>query len=249
MKDIFQSVNTEKNASVDKIYCAWEHNGADTLLYAVDFIGAYTRGSSLTEALAKMPNEIASYLIWSGTKQPVPTEIEVIEEKNSDLLIADADSDILFSKETKVLTHQEYLWLKTLALKSANDVLTLYHSIPDKKAAAALPRKTFYGAVPRNADEMYLHIRHVTPYYFGEIGVPADCEGNIYDCRRRGFQVLESQKAFLRNNVVTGNGGELWSLRKVLRRFLWHDRIHAKAMYRMAIKLFDHAQISNPFYF
>ena len=25
------------------IHCVWEHNGSDSLLYAVDFVGAYTR--------------------------------------------------------------------------------------------------------------------------------------------------------------------------------------------------------------
>ena len=29
------------------INCVWEHNGSDTLLYAANFIGAYTRGESL----------------------------------------------------------------------------------------------------------------------------------------------------------------------------------------------------------
>ena len=32
------------------INCVWEHNGSDTLLYAVDFVGAYTRGESLGRA-------------------------------------------------------------------------------------------------------------------------------------------------------------------------------------------------------
>ena len=27
--------------------------------------------------------------------------------------------------------------------------------------------------------------------------------------------------------------GEMWTLRKVLRRFVWHDRIHAKAILRI----------------
>ena len=44
------------------IYCVWEHNGNDTLLYAIDYIGAYTRGESLEIAKAKMPGEIISYL-------------------------------------------------------------------------------------------------------------------------------------------------------------------------------------------
>lgn len=42
------------------ISCVWEHNGKDTLLYAVDYVGAYTRGESLEVAKKKMPQEIAS---------------------------------------------------------------------------------------------------------------------------------------------------------------------------------------------
>ena len=48
------------------INCIWEHNGNDTLLYAVDYVGAYTRGENLDIAKAKMPAEISSYLKWCG---------------------------------------------------------------------------------------------------------------------------------------------------------------------------------------
>ena len=37
-----------------RVKCVWEHNGNDTLLYAVDYPGAYTRGASLREASEKM---------------------------------------------------------------------------------------------------------------------------------------------------------------------------------------------------
>ncbi len=50
------------------IKCVWEHNGNDTLLYATDFIGAYTRGETLDISKAKMPQEILSYLKWLGGK-------------------------------------------------------------------------------------------------------------------------------------------------------------------------------------
>ena len=43
-----------------KIRCAWEHNGNDTLLYAIDFVGAYTRGENLEAATKKMMQEISS---------------------------------------------------------------------------------------------------------------------------------------------------------------------------------------------
>ena len=231
------------------INCVWEHNGRDTLLYAVDFVGAYTRGETLEAAVRKMQAEICSYLKWCGKKAVTSMDIVIIEEKVSELAICDADSDVLFESEQPPLTTEEYETLKTLALKSAKDFLALYESIPDKNEAAAPERKTFYGPVPRTANEMYEHTKNVNTYYFAEIAVKADHDGNIYECRKRGFEALESNPDFLQNAVTEGSYGEDWSLRKVLRRFIWHDRIHARAMYRMAIKVFGAESIVNPFYF
>ncbi len=231
------------------INCVWEHNGNDTLLYAIDFIGAYTRGESLEIAKAKMPDEIASYLKWLGEDAFENIEIIIAGEKDSDLAIKDADSDVLFESEKAPLTVEEYKMLKALALKSAKDFLTLYESIPDKSATASLARKTFYGQVPRTADEMYEHTKNVNEYYFAEIEIDADNSGNIYECRKRGFEALEAKPDFLQNAVIEGSYGEDWSLRKVLRRFIWHDRIHARAMYRMAVKVFGAENVANPFCF
>lgn len=231
------------------INCVWEHNGRDTLLYAVDFVGAYTRGETLEAAVRKMQAEICSYLKWCGKKAVTSMDIAIIEEKVSELAICDADSDVLFESEQAPLTTEEYEALKALALKSAKDFLALYESIPDKDAAAAPERKSFYGPVPRTANEMYEHTKNVNTYYFAEIAVEADHDGNIYECRKRGFEALESSPDFLQNTVRKGSYGEDWSLREVLRRFIWHDRIHAKAMYRMATKVFGAESIVNPFYF
>lgn len=231
------------------IKCVWEHNGNDTLLHAVDYIGAYTRGESLAVSMAKMPNEIAAYLRWRGKNVADDIEVSVVGEKNSDLSIKDADSDILFENEKAPLSAEEYEKLKALALKSAVDFLALYESVPDKSAIAASARKTFYGQVPRSADEMYEHTKNVNEYYFSEIEVDADNGGDIYECRRRGFATLEAKPDFLGNAVIEGSYGEYWSLRKVLRRFIWHDRIHARAMYRMAVKVFGAEKVSNPFFF
>ena len=231
------------------INCVWEHNGNDTLLYAVDYIGAYTRGESLEIAMSKMPQEIISYLKWLGEDTSDNIEVVIVGEKASDLAIKDADSDVLFESEKLLLTADEYEKLKTLALKSAKEFLILYESIPDKSATAIAERKTFYGQVPRTADEMYEHTKNVNEYYFAEIDVDADNDGSIYECRKRGFEALEAKPDFLQNAVIEGSYGEDWSLRKVLRRFVWHDRIHARAMYRMAVKVFGAENVANPFCF
>lgn len=227
----------------------WEHNGNDTLLYSVDNVGAYSRGESLDVAISKIKSEIEAYSLWKNQNFEHNFEIEIVQEKNSNLQIADADSDILFDSEKAPLTQEEYEELKALVLKSANDFYALYSSISDKNESCIPRRKTFYGDVPRTAHEMYEHTKSVNSYYFGEIGVDVDNEGTIYDCRKKGFELLEQKKGFLENPIIEGSYDELWSLRKMLRRFLWHDRIHAKAMYRMAIRTFGVNKIQNIFEF
>ena len=229
--------------------CVWEHNGNDTLLYSVNYVGAYTRGNSLESAMAKMRTEIVAYSSWIGQDCEQKTNIEIIQEKDSDLRIADADSDILFDTERAPLSREEYEELKALVLKSARDFYELYSSISNKNESCLPHRQTFYGAVPRTAQEMYEHTKNVNSYYFAEINVDVDNEGTIYDCRKRGFERLEQTPGFLDNVVIEGSYDELWSLRKVMRRFLWHDRIHAKAMYRMAVKTFGAFGADNTFKF
>lgn len=231
------------------ITCICEHNGNDSLLYAVELPGAYSRGESPEIALRKMKAEIRSYGKWAGITQEETTKITILHDVPSALNIADADSDVLFPSEQLPLTPEEYAAQKTLALKSAADFLLLYEAIPDKHRFHRPIRKTFYGQVPRTAEEMYLHTRNVNAYYFGEIGVDADNTGTILDCRKAGFAALEQTPDFLKNLVLEGSYGEHWSLRKLLRRFIWHDRIHAKAMYRMAVRIFGQEPIPDPFFF
>ena len=131
----------------------------------------------------------------------------------------------------------------------AADFQQLYDAVPQKDVSDRPVRPTFYSKVPRTAQEMYDHTKCVNPYYFGEIGAEADAEGSILACRQRGFQTLETMPDYLENRVICGSYDEEWSLRKVLRRFLWHDRIHARAMYRMAVRMFGKDAVPDPFCF
>ena len=232
-----------------KIECVWEHNGNDSILYANNFVGAFARGSSREEAIQKMPEEIRRFQLWRGEGLDENFEIEIVQEKESSLQIKDADSDVIFEAEKLPLSAEEYKYLKSVAMKSAEDFYHLYTSFPDKNKSVNPIRKTFYGDVPRTAEEMYRHTKSVNAYYFSEIGVDVDNEGTIVSCRARGFDVLESIPNFLSLEPVTGSYDELWSVRKVLRRFIWHDRIHAKAMYRMGVLTFGADAIPDLFGF
>ena len=233
-----------------KIQGICEYNDQGYLIYAANYPGAYVRGRSKEEALAKFPGELRSYLRWCGfPKTPPQTlEFQILQSKSSPLQIQDADSDILFDTEKEALSSEEYERLKYLVLKSARDFRALYTAIPNPEISGRAPRQTFYGAVPRTPREMYEHTNRVTAYYTAPFGIETINMPDIYTNRLQALGELESLPDFLSGKVYLGDDGEEWTLRKALRRFLWHDRIHAKAMWRTAKALWGD-QIPNPFFF
>lgn len=232
-----------------KIQCVWEHNGDDTLLYAANLPGAYARGENLEIAMEKMQSEVNAFLSWRDGNTVDQVDLSIAQDAACNLRVCDADSDVLFETEKAPLTMSEYAALKALALKSAVDFQRLYESISDKTRSDLPIRNTFYGKVPRTAEEMYQHTKNVNSYYFGEIDIDVDNDGTILECRQRGFAQLEQNADFLKNLVIEGSYSELWTVRKVLRRFIWHDRIHVKAMYRMAVRTFGKDSVTDTFFF
>ena len=221
-----------------KIPCIREHRGEDTILWVIPCPGAFARGACLSEALEKIPGDLVQWSEWTGLPAPENAEPVIAGEVESTLDVRDGDSDALTDGEREALSREEYVRLRDAAIRSAEQFKRLYESVPDPDRSENPVRQTFYGAVPRTAREMYEHTKNVNAYYFGEIGVEADNEGDIVDCRRRGFERLEKQPDFLKNDVFAGSWQEDWTLRKLLRRFIWHDRIHARAMGRMVKRTF-----------
>ena len=233
-----------------KIEAVCEYNDKGYLIYATNFVGAYVRGATENEALSKFGGEVRAYLRWCGVCE-LPkddVQVEIVQRKESPLQICDADSDVLFDAERVPLREAEYERLKLLVLKSARDFRKLYESIPNPDISGRAPRRTFYGAVPRTPHEMYEHTNSVTSYYTGAFGLETENVADIYANRMQALAELETLPDFLSDKVYIAPDGESWTMRKVLRRFIWHDRIHAKAMWRTAVALWG-SEIINPFYF
>ena len=213
------------------VFCAFERVGIGIVTLS-NYPGAYTRGENPIIAKSKLKDEVTDYCNWLGIALPADFTFETVQEKTSDLDIKDADSDVIFDTERLPFSEKEYFLQKEIVLKSAEDFLKTYNSVKDKNASSLPLRKTFYGFVPRTADEMYIHTKNVNSYYFGEIGIHADNGGDIVSCHMHGFEEIERRGLICDGSVYSGQFGEEWSLRKVMRRFIWHDRIHKKAMLR-----------------
>lgn len=227
-----------------------EYNDKGYMLFAENYPGAFMRGKTKEEALGKVPTEILSYNTWRGCAAPQPgTPIVIVQEWKTNLDVADADSEVLFDSERTPLTQSEYVSLKTLVLKSAEDFRTLHDSIPDHNLTTRPARKTFHGDVPLTADAMIEHTNNVTQYYAAQLGIQLENVPDICENRLNAMNRIELLPGYLDPAVVLGDYGEWWSLKKVLRRFIWHDRIHARAMYRMAVSLWGKGVVEDPFCF
>ena len=234
-----------------RIQAAMEYNDGGVLLYALELPGAYVRGKTLEQAREKFGAEARSWLRWAeGTILPAEeaVQVEIAEKKKSALQVCDADSDMIFASERMPFAPGEYGRMKRLAIASAAGFEKLYGSIADQDRPLRPERETFYGSIPRTAREMYLHTNGVTAYYFREVGIKAENLPEMTKGRIAGLKLLEQTPDFLENPVFVGSYEDEWSAKKMLRRFIWHDRIHARAMYRRARMIWGN-RIENPFFF
>lgn len=231
------------------IRVAIEYNEHGSMINLVDYHGAFTRGKTRDIAFKKIQNEYIDYLQWLNAKE-IENDIdyEIVQEQYSKLKISDADTEILLYTEKKQLSVEGYEYLKGLVIKSAFDFNELYLSIPNKNYSVIKPRKTFYGNVPRTAKEMYVHTNEVTNFYLNGLHLAIDDGNDIYNNRLSAMKEIDGNINLLRNEPLYINN-EYWTLSKVLRRFIWHDRIHAKAMYKLATTKWESSEIVNNFHF
>ena len=193
-----------------------ETNGKGWLLWAAQCPGAFARGATENEALAKLPGDVRRFLRWAG--EPA--------------------GDITVTPGAPIES----------SLHTEDDFCTLFESIPNPDISPRAPRTSFYGPVPRTPREMYDHTNSTTAYYMAAFGIPFENMPDLYANRLQALAEIEEREELLTGKVCTAPDGERWTLRKLLRRFLWHDRIHARAMWRMAAPLWGSA-VADPFGF
>ena len=229
-----------------------EYSDKGAMLWADAYPGAYTRGETVSKALEKFPKTLSVFAQWAyGVPMPdlAESDFVVTHAYKTDLQVEDADSDVLFPSERLPMDMTEYTQKKQLCIRSAQDFEKLLASIPQKDRALRKSRRTFYGKIPCSAREMAEHTNNTLEYYANAVGVPFENEGGLLENRRRLFRAIESTPDFLSSRVYTDSDGELWTRKKMLRRLLWHDRIHARALYRLAITFWSKERIENPFFF
>ena len=168
-----------------------ETNGKGWLIWAAQCPGAFARGATENEALAKLPGDVRRFLRWAG--EPAG-DITVTPGApiESGLHTEDADSDLLLEADCAPMTEADYAAAKLLVLKSARDFCALFESIPNPDISPRAPRTSFYGPVPRTPREMYDHTNHTTAYYMAAFGIPFENMPDLYANRLQALAEIGS---------------------------------------------------------
>ena len=230
-----------------------EYNDKGVTLWSLRYPGAFARGETAAEAVRKLPAACRRYRLWA--KLPIEADaagdeqVRCTRKIKVDAPVEEGFTEALFPEEKLALDMARYTSLKTLCLISARDLEALFASIPQKDRALLKSRRTVYGKVPVTAREMLSHVIEAQRTWSTLFGVNlGESQGLLAD-RKQLFIGLEGQPGYLAGRLVTGPDGELWTLRKLLRRLLWHDALHGRALYRKAVTFWQKERIKNPFGF
>jgi len=233
---------------------AFETNGKGYMGFIVELPGAFVRGRTEEEAIAKVNREVNLYLKWLTLEQQHDYTIEVVQIHRSSLMVEDADNEILLDADKKMLDEEEFQSLINLVWDSGETFFNLFANSKFKDwIDKARVRKTFYGENPKTIQEIFSHVKDCQYYYLSRTKITSEEKEEDF-IKIREFCLAEIEKIYHKNNnsLIFNVDSELWTLKKILRRFIWHDRIHGKAITRILEKqrqlgVID--EFNDPFHF
>jgi len=223
----------------DSLSVAFETNGKGHLGFIAELPGAFLRGRSEAEALAKLDCEVECYLRWLGIANPKKRYgSTVVQRHTSSLTVEDADCEILLEADRRAVGGKELDNLSALSLFSGRSLLQTCSGAKLKDwVDEARVRKCFHGNNPTTVQEVFQHVKGTQLYYLSRLPLPLPKSEDFMEERTAGLREIKELAAKEGGSLhVYRVDNEDWTVRKVLRRFVWHDRIHGRAVVRMLRK-------------
>lgn len=223
----------------DNLSVAMETNGRGFMGFIVELPGAFVRGPGENEALAKVPIEAQSYIRWLGSEEHASFNSQVVQRHSCSLMVEDGDCEILLDSDKGFVSESEWRQLTEMAKYSGETFCELFDSAKLKDwVDEARIRKTFYGNNKKTIQEIFDHVKRTQYYYLSRTSqrLFENEEESLMMIRKDCFQILNQLFGQHNNSRLFRLDNEDWTLKKIMRRFIWHDRIHGKAIVRILEK-------------
>ncbi len=214
------------------------------IAWVADLPGCYSAARTSTEAIAQAPASIARHYSWlsdhdaSLAAPSGPVEIEVAETFHSFASKRDPEYIVnaFFEDDRRALGYWEVVTAQRLLSWTREALLQAVRPMDARQLNQPIP-----GEVRGTIAGILEHVAGTENWYLGMLKPAVGkslLSGTLFEklaeVRRRTHEQLWS---FIGETRITENYDELWSVRKVLRRALWHEQDHTQQIRRLGAEL------------
>ncbi len=218
----------------------WKGNEWGWSAWSLAHIGFATWAPTRDEVLGRAPGKLAEYLQWltrhgSDITEAVSTETIVVEEISG--------NEVAFVHDLAPAAPEEIARCQRFLEFSRQDVLDAVKDLPDALLDWDPPYQHYAEwARWRSIRQILTHIAATeVGYYLPVIGYsrsgPSELAGKHWreqlSYSRRETEQFLAELADSRDRARVTKADEVWSVRKVLRRLVWHDLLHWKSIKRI----------------
>ncbi|MBL8096709.1 MAG: type II toxin-antitoxin system HicB family antitoxin [Anaerolineales bacterium] len=210
-----------------------EHLDGRWYAHVAELPGAFSDGGTVDEATRGAAQAIANHLVWSEADvdhgpRPLATVTEIIRSWN---YAPDYEVNAFFATDRPPLTDEDVEGMRKLLYLARAELLDSFLGLTFDQLVQKPDPETW------SVVEVLRHISTAENWYLDRLGLahePAwemgDTLGRVLLVRQHLLDVLPG---LVGDERVTEWNGELWSPRKVVRRTLWHELLHARDIKRV----------------
>ena len=200
--------------------------------------GCFSRGSSREDALDRAPRAIADYFNWRDGYERVSDEVvdsihvQVVEAFENYETLDGYWVNSFFEYDRRPPTAAEVDDVRWLLNCTRSDLITTIRRAPSSSLDEEIAGERF-----GSLSGILKHVATAERWYFDKLGLalPKEQLGTdpfgMLDAVRR-HTVIQLPR-LVQNREIREIRGELWSARKVVRRMLWHERVHTWHLQRL----------------
>jgi predicted RNase H-like HicB family nuclease/uncharacterized damage-inducible protein DinB len=227
---------TEISAATYDVYLEETAEGA-TLALILDLPGCFASGASRQEALDHLQTATAEYHAWLRRHDDYTPDVRgpfVFALKEVFQITYDGDYEInsFFASDAQPATDEDIEWALALLGWQREDLLERISGLADE----ALDWKPSNSPDAQSIRQILDHIAQAEVWFMGRLDetppriLVANIPGpttldRLQRVRQAAIMRVKSYPKELRGKIFTHHG-EQWTLRKALRRAVWHERDH-----------------------
>lgn len=221
--------------------CEIDREG-QVMAWVAELPGCYARGRNLDEALEKVPLAVYEFCAWldahgEDLSSPGPVTIVAVEQVEVTTDLGKAESSAWFSFDRELPAGAAKLAVRA-AQYARSDLLDLVPTLHDDMRGIRLE------GVTRTLEQTLDHLILADVWHVIRTLPPNTTEGRDYLLRavrdaclpllvRAADEGDNGHMAFYPSLTRRTDPGEEWSGAKVLRRYVWHDRVHYRHLKRL----------------